>query len=44
MTVFFLGCQLAFDNVLRRNAGVIGTGHPEDVVPLHPLPATKDIL
>src|SRR6185369_4640907 len=30
--------------VLRRYARVVGTGHPENVVTLHPLPATEDIL
>src|SRR6185369_10049221 len=44
VTVLLFSGKLAFDNVLRRYARVVGTGHPENIVTLHPLPATEDIL
>src|SRR5205814_5230648 len=32
------------DDRLGGDAGVVGAGHPEGVVPLHPSPADEDVL
>ena len=32
------------DHGLRGDAGVVGAGHPEGVVALHPPPADQDVL
>ena len=42
--VFFSSCRPPFDHGLRGDAGVIGAGHPEGVVALHPLAADEDVL
>ena len=36
--------ELPLHHVLRGDAGMIRTGHPEGVVPAHPMPADQDIL
>ena len=36
--------QPLFDDGLGGDAGVVGAGHPEDVVALHPPPADQDVL
>ena len=36
--------DLTLDHVLGRDAGVVGAGHPEDLVALHPAPARDDVL
>ena len=36
--------QAALDHGLRRDAGMIGAGHPQRVVTLHSLPANEDVL
>ncbi len=41
---FSSSLQPAFDDGLRGDAGVVGAGHPEGVVALHPLEADDDVL
>ena len=36
--------QPLLDDGLGGDAGVVGAGHPEDVVTLHPPPADQDVL
>jgi ribosomal protein S18 acetylase RimI-like enzyme len=36
--------ELALDDVLRRDAGVVHAGQPERVVPLHPAAPDQDVL
>ena len=36
--------ELPLDDHLRRDAGVVGPGHPEHAVAAHPLPARQDVL
>src|SRR5258707_8831231 len=36
--------QAPLDDRLGGDAGVVGTRHPERVVPLHPPPADQDVL
>ena len=36
--------QPLLDDRLGGDAGVVGAGHPEGVVPLHPPPADQDVL
>ncbi len=43
--VFFSSSQQPLlDDRLGGDAGVVGAGHPEDVVALHPPPADQDVL
>ena len=45
MAVFFSSSQQPpLDDRLRGDAGVIGAGHPQGVVALHPLQADEDVL
>ena len=39
----FVG-ELLLDYVLGGYSGMVGAGHPEDIVPLHPLPPRQDVL
>ena len=41
---FSSSLQAAFDDGLRGDAGVVGAGHPEGVVTLHPFEADDDVL
>jgi hypothetical protein len=40
----FFSSQAAFDHRLRRDARVIGAGHPQRRTALHPLHADQDVL
>jgi hypothetical protein len=40
----FVFQQPALDHRLGRDAGVVGAGHPQRVVALHPLAANQNIL
>ena len=42
--LLFLLEQPPFDHRLRGDARVVGAGHPEGVVPLHPTPTDQDVL
>ena len=39
-----LGDEIAFDDSLRGDAGVVGSGDPEGLKAAHPLPADQDVL
>jgi hypothetical protein len=36
--------KLTFHHILSGDTGVVGTGHPEDIEPLHPFVSAEDIL
>ena len=44
MSARIFRCKLPFNHVLRRDAGMVGTRHPQDGVAGHPLPAAEDVL
>ena len=44
LAVDALGGELALDDVLRRDAGVVGAGYPQHVVACHAPPATEHVL